>query len=322
MGEALRWLLRRCVSLIGVLLLVTLGTSALLELLPGNKAVAILGTSATPEAIKIVEKNLNLDRPFIVRYGIWTERAAQGDLGIGRDGELVSASLKQRIPTSLELMVSAQLLAIALAVGGAIYATKRAGRRADRMLSTAAFGMVALPQFVLGLLFVIYLAGKWKLFPLLTHPTFFSDPIGHLRSIALPVMTLAVPLAGIYYRILRTDLGATMQADFITRARASGLSERRILFNHALRPSSLSLLSVVGLNTAAVLGGAVIVENLFAVPGLGRLLLESVAKRDLVKVQGAVLAIALIYVVVNLFVDVLLQLLDPRVRAATSGSVS
>ena len=163
MREALRWLLRRCVSLIGVLILVTLGTSALLELLPGNKAVAILGTSATTEQIKIVEKNLNLDRPFIVRYGIWTERAAQGDLGIGRDGELVATSLKQRIPTSLELMVCAQLVAVGLATAGALYAAKRANKRADRLMSTTAFGMVALPQFVLGLLFVIYLAGKWKL---------------------------------------------------------------------------------------------------------------------------------------------------------------
>jgi peptide/nickel transport system permease protein len=317
-----RWLIRRCVSLLGVLLLVTLGTSALLELLPGNKAIAILGTSATPESIKIVEKNLNLDRSFPVRYAIWTARAVQGDLGIGRDGELVSASLRQRVPTSLELLVEAQFVAVALAVAGATYATKRANRRPDKALSATAFGMVALPQFVIGLLFVIFLAGKWRLFPLLRHPTLVDDPLGHLRSIALPVLTLAIPLAGIYFRVLRTDLGATMQMDFITRARASGLSERRILFNHALRPSSLSLLSIVGLNTAAVLGGSIVVENLFAVPGLGRLLLESVAKRDLVKVQGAVLAIGLIYVIVNLTVDLLLQVLDPRVRIASSGSVT
>jgi peptide/nickel transport system permease protein len=315
------WLWRRLVSVVIVLLAVSLVTYLLLEALPGSTAAAILGPGATPETIAVVEQDLNLDEPLPQRYVTWLGRAVQGDLGVSyRTGEVVTVTLRDRIPTSLELLFLTQALSVGVAVVAALVSARREGTRTDRVLSGSSFVALALPQFAFGIVLLIVFAQKLRWFPVAQYVHFSDDPVGNLRAMTLPVVTLAAPLTAIYYRVLRTDLQQTLRSDHITFAKAVGLSPRRILLGRALRPSSLTLISVIGLNTALLLGGAVIVEQLFSLPGLGSLLTISVSTRDIVMVQGATLTIALVYVLINLCVDIALTILDPRVRLSRSAA--
>jgi peptide/nickel transport system permease protein len=310
------WFVRRLLSLGAVLLIVTFGTFALMALLPGDPAVAILGPgAATPENIAIVRSDLGLDKPLPVRYVQWMGRAAQGDLGVSyRTGEVVAKAVRQRIAVSLELAVLAQTLALLIAVPSGVWAGYRANRPFDRTASAGAFGLVAMPQFVMGII-LIAVFGVWlKWFPIADYVPLSESVIGNLKSMVLPAFTLALPLAGLYTRVLRADVALTAQSEHVMLARASGLPTRRIIGHHILRGSSLGLLTVIGLNVSFLLGGAVIVERLFSLPGIGRLLLESVVTHDFVMVQGCVLIVALTYVVVNIIIDVLLRVLDPRLR--------
>lgn len=315
------WLWRRLVSLGIVLFIVALATYVLLDLSPGSTASAILGPGATPEAVAIVEHDLELDRPLPLRFGIWLGRAVQGDLGVSyRTGEVVTVVLRERLPTSLELLVLTQVLAVTIAGVSALVSARRENGRLDRALSSTSFVAIAVPQFALGIILLVVFAQVLGWFPVAQYARFTDDPVANLRALVLPVVTLALPLAGIYYRVLRTDLLQTLRSDHITFARAMGLSSRRVLIGRALRPSSLTLISVVGLNTAFLLGGAVIVERLFSVPGLGQQLTASVATRDIVMVQGTALVVAAVYVVINLIVDIALTLLDPRIRLAGTAT--
>jgi peptide/nickel transport system permease protein len=315
------WLWRRLVSLGVVLLAVSMATYLLFDLLPGSTATAILGPGATPETIAVVERDLRLDEPLPVRFGIWLERAVQGDLGVSyRTGEVVTVALRDRVPMSLELLALTQLVAVAVAGTAALLSARREGGRLDRALSSVSFVAIALPQFAFGIVLLIVFAQKLDWFPVAQYVRFSDGPLDNLRALVLPVLTLSLPLAGIYYRVLRTDLLQTLRSDHITFARAMGLSSRRVLVGRALRPSSLTLISVIGINTAFVLGGAVIVERLFSLPGLGQLLFTSVISRDIVMVQGATIVIAFVYVVVNLVVDLGLTMLDPRIRLARSAA--
>lgn len=311
------WLWRRAVSLAVVLVLVSMVTYLMVDLLPGDPATAVLGQGATPETIEIVRQDLSLDDPLPVRYGVWLGRAVQGDLGVSyRTGEVITVALRQRLGTSVELLVLTQLAAILLAVPTALAAARRERGRLDRALSNGAFVAVAMPQFALGIALLVIFAQRLEWFPVSQYVPLGEGVVDNLHAMVLPVLTLSLPLAGIYYRVLRTDLMQTLRSDHITFARAMGLSSRRVLLGRALRPSSLTLVSVIGLNTAFLLGGAAIVERLFSLPGLGAFMTEAVLTQDVVKVQGAALVIALVYVIINLGVDLLLTVFDPRIRLA------
>jgi peptide/nickel transport system permease protein len=311
------WLWRRAVSLAVVLVLVSMVTYLMVDLLPGDPATAVLGQGATPETIEIVRQDLSLDDPLPVRYGVWLGRAVQGDLGVSyRTGEVITVALRQRLGTSVELLVLTQLTAILLAVPTALVAARRERGRLDRALSNGAFVAVAMPQFALGIALLVIFAQRLEWFPVSQYVPLGEGVVDNLHAMVLPVLTLSLPLAGIYYRVLRTDLMQTLRSDHITFARAMGLSSRRVLLGRALRPSSLTLVSVIGLNTAFLLGGAAIVERLFSLPGLGAFMTEAVLTQDVVKVQGAALVIALVYVIINLGVDLLLTVFDPRIRLA------
>jgi peptide/nickel transport system permease protein len=315
------WLWRRLVALGIVLVLVSIATFLLVEALPGDPASAILGQSATPESIAIVRQDLHLDDPLPVRYVRWGSRALQGDLGVSyRTGEVITAALRTRLGTSLELLVLTQLAALALAVPPVLASARRERGRADRFFSNGAFFAVAMPQFALGIALLVIFAQKLGWFPVSQYVPLGEGVTKNLHAMVLPVATLCVPLAGIYYRVLRTDLMQTMRSDHINFARAMGLSKRRVLLGRSLRPSSLTLISVMGLNTAFLLGGAAIVERLFSLPGLGAFTTDAILTQDVVKVQGATLLVAVVYVVTNLVVDILLTVLDPRVRLSRSAS--
>ncbi|GGK87772.1 ABC transporter permease [Planomonospora parontospora subsp. parontospora] len=307
----------RAVRLLVVLLVVTFLSYALLSLLPGDPVGQILGGAATPEAHERLRRELGLDDPLLVRYGSWLGGLLTGDFGTSYiTGVPVLESLADRLPVTLELLAAAQLVALGVAVPAAVAAARRPGGPLDHALTAICFGLLSTPVFVLGVLLILVFAIKLKLLPATGWTPISLDLGWNLTSVLLPAVTIALPETAVYSRLLRTDLIATLQEDHITLARARGLSPRRILWRHALRPSAVSLVTAVGLNLGAMIGGAVIVETLFGLPGVGRFVVDSIFARDYLAVQGGVVLISVGYVLVNFAVDLAYAAVDPRIRRA------
>jgi len=314
--SAVRRVRARLVHLLAVLLAVTFLSFVVVELLPGDAAVVVAGEGATPEQVEQVRRDLQLDRPVLVRYVDWLGGVATGDLGRSfRTGQPVAEALAQRIPVTFEITVVAQLLALLVAVPLAVYSAYRPGGFVDRVSMTLGFGAAAMPTFVFGMvLIVLFAGGITSILPATGYTGFFEDPVANMRSIVLPCLTLMIAEAAVYRQLLRSDMVSTLQEDFILMARSKGLPPRRVLLRHALRPSLFSLITLSGVNIGRLLGGAVIVETLFAIPGLGQLIVQAVFNRDYVILQGALLFVAVVYVVINMVIDLLYLVLDPRVR--------
>ncbi|MDP6345189.1 MAG: ABC transporter permease [Alphaproteobacteria bacterium] len=305
----------KALYMIPVALTVTLVTYLLLNLLPGDVTALMLGDEAPKAAIEQTRQALHLDDPVLLRYGRWLLAALGGDLGRSYiTGQQVAEALGERFMVSCQLMLMAQGLALLLAVPTGILAGYRAGRPIDRLLTGAAFGIVSLPIFVQSMLLMIVFAVVLRWLPSTGYVEFGDDPWGSLRSLVLPAVAIGLAEWPALMRVLRSDIIATLQEDFILLARSKGLPPGHVLFRHALRPSCLSIVTVIGLQIAGLINGALIVETIFALPGLGRLLVEAVHARDLLIVQGAVTLIAVIYVVANLGVDLLYAAIDPRIR--------
>ena len=300
---------------VAVLLLVSFGTFGMLDLLPGDPAHALLGEYATPDQVAALRHELQLDRPFPVRYLSWLTKVVHGDLGTSvRTGQSTIRAVTERIPTSVELVLLAQFLALLIAVPAALYAAARPRGPTDRLASASAFALISAPSFMLAVLFILVFAVRLGWFPATGWTPISESVPKNLRSALLP--SLALSLAGptpTYFRVLRADLTSTLRQDFVALARAKGISNWRVLSRHALRPSSFSLITLTGDQIGRMLGGTVIVESLFALPGLGRLITTSISSRDLIVLQGAVLLIASSHVLINRFVDIAYRLLDPRV---------
>ena len=311
----MRFVRAKLLHLVPVLFVVTLGSFLLTSLLPGDIALSILGTNATPESVRALRTQMHLDEPLPVRYVEWLGSAARGDLGRSvRTQQQVADAIKGRLPVTLELLLLAELIALLIAVPLGVVSAYRSGGMLDQFASGAAFGVLAVPAFVTAIVFIYVFAVQLDLFPATGYTPLFKDPFENLRSFFLPALTLAVADAAAYMRLLRSDVIATLQEDFIAMARAKGLPTWHILLRHALKPSSFTLLTVVGINIGRLLGGALIVETIFALPGIGRLLVDAIYARDLVMVQGVVAFVAVAYVLINFGVDLLYAVLDPRVR--------
>jgi len=309
--------LRRVRQLVVVLFAVTLLTFLSLNLL-GDPLKSILGPLyADPQVRAQARADLRLDEPIPTRYVRWLGDALHGDLGRSYNSrESVSAILSKRIPVSVFLMCYAQVLALVLALPIAVWSAYKAESWFDKSSTTASFALISVPNFALGVLLLYFLSVRTQVFP----ARYLDDTLwDRLHSMFLPALTLALPAAATYMRLLRTDLIKTLQDDFITTARAKGLPSWRILVRHALRPSSFSLVTVVGLQVGALLGGALVVENIFSIPGVGKAVVDAVFRKDYLVVQAIVLLIATTYVVVNFMVDAFYVVLDPRVRSVRSG---
>jgi len=295
-----------------VLFAVTLLTFLSLNLL-GDPLKSILGPLyADRQTREQARQDLNLDDPIPLRYVQWLGNAATGDLGRSYNTrESVSSILKDRIPVSALLMVYAQTLALLIALPLGIFAAAKADTAFDKSTTTATFAFVAIPSFALGVILLYFLSVQNHVFPSRYLDDSFQD---QLYSLFLPALTLALPAAATYTRLLRADMINTLQEDFITTAKSKGLRSGRILFRHALRPSSFSLVTVFGLTTGALLGGALVVENIFSIPGIGKAVVDAIFRKDYLVVQAVVLIVAFTYVIVNFVVDALYSLLDPRVR--------
>jgi peptide/nickel transport system permease protein len=307
----------KALSLVPVLLAVSCLTFLMLNVLPGCVECQVLGPDNldNPDAVAAVRDDLRLDDPLPLRYGAWLGDAVTGDLGrsyITR--QAVTEAIGERLPVTLEIMALSMIFALVISIPLGIVTAYRSGGLLDRTVTGATFGMLAVPSFMMALLLIYLFAVELDWFPATGWTYLTDDPVENLRSAFMPALSLALVNVAIFTRLLRTDMIATLQEDHVLLARSKGLPTWRILTRHALRPSSFSLLTVSGLAIGNLLGGAVIVEQLFALPGIGRLLFDAIFRRDLMVVQGVVLVITAGFVVANGVVDVLYSVLDPRIR--------
>ena len=323
----MRAVVQRIVQLVVVLLLVTVFTSVLIDLVPGDVTNSLAPVS-TPDQRAQLRHELHLDRPIYERYWEWVSGLAHGDLGCyyGTSGytsakqcpDKVADRVKDALPVSVTLMFYAQVLALVVAIPLGVATAYRAGSLFDKSINTAAFALLAIPNFVLALVLAYYVGTKYHWLDI--NPTGWIDwgqsPTDHIRQAALPTISLAAGQIAVYMRLLRSDMIATLQEDFVTMARAKGLSPARILWRHALRPSSLTLLTVAGLNVGTLIGGAVVIEIIFNIHGMGFLIADAIFRRQYVALQSYVAILALGYVAVNFIVDILYAILDPRIRHA------
>ncbi|MEX2269583.1 MAG: ABC transporter permease [Acidimicrobiia bacterium] len=312
----MRYLIRRAGHLVAVMFAVTFLTFLSMNLL-GDPLKANLGPAyADKEVREQAREDLHLEGSIPSRYASWLGDAIQGDFGRSYNtGESVSAVIGERIPVSLMLMAYAQILALVLAIPIAVMSAYRADRLFDRASTAVSFGAIAVPPFALGVILLYFLSVKNDIFPARYLDGSFLD---RLYSMFLPAFSIALPLGAVYMRVLRNDMIRTLQEEFIVFARSKGLSTWRILVRHALRPSSFSLVTVLAIQVGALLGGALVAETIFSLPGLGFQIVRSVLQHDYVVVQSIVVVLALIYVLVNFLVDALYAVLDPRVRGARS----
>jgi peptide/nickel transport system permease protein len=306
---------RRLLYLVPVLVAVSLLTFLIASLLPGDLAYVILGDQATPEKVAALRHDMGLDQPIWWRYISWLGHVLEGDFGRSfRTGQTVLQAVAERLPVSFELMLLAEFGALAIGIPLAIACAMRSGGAFDRFMTGTAFGMLSVPAFLSAILLIYLFAVELRWLPATGYVPFAEDPVGNLRCFVLPALTLALGEWPVLMRVLRSDMITTLQEDYIAMARAKGLKPSRILLVHALKPSSLTLVTVTGINIGRLIGGTVIVESIFALPGIGRLLLGAIYTRDLVILQGVVLFVAFGYVLMNFVVDMLYAVLDPRIR--------
>ena len=311
----LNFVVRRLLAMLPVLFAVSLLTFLIASLLPGDLALVILGDQATPENVAALRRDMGLDQPLWWRYLSWLGQVLQGDLGRSfRTGQTVLQAVAERIPVSLQLMLMAEFIGLLIGVPLAIACAARAGGGLDRFMTGGAFAMLSMPSFLTAILLIYLFAVELRWLPATGYVPFTEAPLANLRFFILPALTLALAEWPGIMRVLRSDMIATLQEDYIALAKAKGLKPSRILFVHALKPSSLTLVTVTGINIGRLLGGTLIVESIFALPGIGRLLVGAIYTRDLVILQGVVLLVACGFVIVNFIVDMLYAVLDPRIR--------
>jgi len=310
----LQRLQHKFLHLVVVLLVVTFVTFTLVNLLPGDLALAILGNGATPEGVARVRVELGLNDPLWLRYVRWLIRIAHGDFGRSYiSGELVSEALARSLPVSVELMALSLVLSVSLAIPTGLMAAYRAGRPIDRVLGLVASVLLAVPSFILSLVMMFLFALGLGWFPAVGYVPLSEGVLANLRTLAIPVATLALVEWPGFMLILRSDAIEVLQQDYILLAKAKGLHDGRILFRHVLKLSSFTLLTVIGWTVATLIAGALVIENIFALPGVGRLIVSAISSRDFMVVQGAVTIVAVGYVLVNFAVDMLYTMLDPRI---------
>lgn len=283
---------------------------------PGGR-VSICEADECVIAADVLRNRLDLDKPILTQYFHWLGNAVKGDFGITYDTQPspVWPQISEAIPPTLELMILSMILSLIIAIPLGIYGAYREHRMSDRILTTASFLFVAIPNFVLAIFLIIIFVTWLELVESVYSP--WADGVwNNLKTLAIPAVALAMGMAAVYQRLLRSDMIATLQEDFILTARAKGLPTRRILTRHALRPSSFSLLTVFGINVGTLIGGTVIMEVMFSIPGIGKLITKSIYMRNYPTIQALVVIIAVVYVAVNVLTDICYSVLDPRIRNA------
>jgi peptide/nickel transport system permease protein len=321
------YVLRRLLVVIPTVLLVTAFTFWLQNSRGDSRDLAfiLLGPGATDAGVEDIMREFHLNEPMHTRYLLWLSDALRGDLGRSAiQGQQVSTAIANAIPVSLQLMLYASILSLIIAVPMGVYAAYRANKRGDRIASTLALAGLSVPNYVLAVVLILFFAlGGLSVFgnnvgvewlPASRYVPFGQDPVEHFKHMALPTISLAIAQSATYMRVLRSDMISTLQENFITTAKAKGVPDSRILWRHALRPSSFTLLTVFGLSVATLIGGTLIIEQIFNLPGLGTQIGTAIFQKDFLVVQGVVVVIALGFIIMNFLVDLLYAVLDPRIR--------
>lgn len=308
--------LQRIAQLLIVLLLVTFGVSLLLRLIPVDLATILLPAASEGER-EILRAELGFDKGPIGYYLQWLGNFVQGDFGkiyFSGGTEEVSDHLKQAMPRSLLLMVYTQILALVIAVPLGVLSAYRAGRRADKVISNSLFALSSVPNFAIALLLIIFVGVKFAWLPTLGYVPIAEGFGEHLKHMIMPVISLSLGLIATYTRLLRADMIAALREDYVTMAASKGLSDSRILWRHVLRPSSMTLLTSAALSMGGLIGGAIVIESIFATYGIGFEVFAAIGGRQYIALQSTVAVIALFYVFFNLVVDVGSGFVDPRTR--------
>ena len=299
-----------------VLFCVTAFTALLFSLLPGDLAEVNIpfGSDEQRDALR---EDLGLNESLPVQYARWLGDFVTGDFGsFYRQGNVtpVADRVSDTFPVTLQLIVYAQIVALSLAIPLGIFTARHAGSWMDKATNTTAFGLISIPGFVLALVLAYVVGVELGWLPPQGYEKFSESPVEHFKTMALPALSIGIGQAATYMRLLRTDMVATLQQDFILMAKSKGITERRVLWRHALRPSSLTLLTSAGLSTSALIGNALVLELIFNLDGMGRLIFEAINERQTTVVQSLVALIATAYVLLNFLVDFLNSVLDPRIR--------
>lgn len=312
----LRYVVRRLVQLVGIVFVISVGTFYLVHLLPGNPAVVILGNAYNPTNKALLYKQLGLNKPIIDQYIIWIGHVLHGNLGTSFISRVsVDTTIRAALPIDIELIILSQILALAIAIPLAMRSARKPDGPIDRLLSAGSFTLLSIPPFIVVVFLVLLVSIKWGLAN--TGPSAYvslsTDWIANLESLSLGAITIAIGSFTLYFRVLRSDLIGTMQEEFITMARSKGLSRRRIMWRHAFRPSSVTLLGSASVNIGGLLAALFVVQYFLAIPGLGYELIAAINTSDYLLVQGIVLVVSVGVVVINFIFDFIINIVDPRI---------
>jgi peptide/nickel transport system permease protein len=311
----LAFIVRRIISTIPVMAFVALFVFSLLYIAPGDPAAVIAGDQASPADVERIRASLGLDRPYLVRFGEWFFRVLQGDLGTSIFTSLpVTQLIAQRIEPTLSLMVLTLIFAVVIAVPLGVVAAWKAGTWVDRaVVGFAVFGF-SVPVFVIGYLLAYVFALKLDWLPVQGYTPIAQGIWPWFKNLILPAITLGTVYIALIARITRATMLEVLQQDYIRTARSKGLAQNSVLYLHALKNAAVPVITIIGIGVALLIGGAVVTESVFAIPGLGRLTLDAILRRDYPVIQGVVLIFSFVYVLVNLAVDLIYTLVDPRIR--------
>ncbi len=310
-----RYIIQRVIFMLPVALLVSFMTFMLIHLVPGDPARVLLGEDATPQTVAALQHQLGLDKPLPQQFGLWLWQAVHGNLGESIQlQQPVTQALFQRLPVTLELGIVSLFYSLILAIPLGVYSATHRRGWLEWLINISTLVGTAIPNFVLALLLILIFAVTLRIFPPGGYTPFTDDPTGNIRDLILPVIALGTSTVAVNLRQIRASMVEVLEQDYVRTARAKGLSERRVNYVHALRNSLIPLLTIVGLQIGAILGGAFVIETIFLWPGVGALAVNSIFSKDYPVIQGVVLLAAFSYMLVNLLVDISYVFLDPRIR--------
>jgi len=309
--------IRRVLILVPVLLAISFVSFLLLALIPGDPAMMMLGADASPGALEALRERLGLNRPLLERFAWWLGNAVRGDLGDSLyQNRPVIELITARLPVTLMICLLASIISIVLGLSAGVVSAVRRNTVTDHVVRVVSLVGLSMPDFWLGLLLILTFSITWQVFPLTGFVPLGTDFFGGMRFLVLPSLALGLTLAGFLTRLTRGSLLEVLSADYVRTAKSKGLSANRVVLRHALGTALLPLVTIVGLNFGRLLGGAVVIESVFSLPGIGRLIVLAITQRDFPVVQASVLYVAALYTVINLITDIAYMVLDPRVRYA------
>jgi peptide/nickel transport system permease protein len=308
------FLIRRLLLTLPILFIVSVVCFSLINLIPGDPATVILGPEASEQAKEQMREQLGLNKPIVVQYVDWLGGVMHGDLGESLvDGMPVSQLILQRLPVTLELALGTFLVSLTIAVVAGILSASKRGTWVDYVSSGFALGGISIPHFWLGMMFIIIFAVYLGWLPASGYVPFFEDPAANIAVMILPVLATGLRESAELMRMLRSSLLEELGSDYVRTAFSKGLSRRVVVIRHAVRNALIPFVTASGLQIAALLGGLVVTEQVFQLPGVGRLIVESILERDYTVVQGAVLTVTVIVILINVLVDLLYAVIDPRI---------